>query len=358
MSFSAFLCELSHRSRGEGSAHSLAWSPNSADGSNSAAAAAASPATASETAISIAVELSGGASAASSEVRGQSNGSTLVGGESGLRFDLTWDASCAAAPAGFETAIKAAAALYCKMFSNNEILDISVGFGEVGGSALAAGALGESDSTGQYRRYPAVEAALKKDAKWSANQATADASLTKTDPTHGGEFYISNAEAKTLGFLPRFESGSDGAIGLSDSADFNYGAGAPMRPGEYDAVGTAEHELSEVMGRTGSLGALDGTGVYTPLDLFRYSADGLRDLTPGPGYFSIDGGATNLGTYNNPNLGGDAADWTPSLVGDSYGDGYPGRYSVVSPTDLVEDSVLGYRLTAVGLADTKKLHLA
>ena len=73
------------------------------------------------------------------------------------------------------------------------------------------------------------------------------------------------------------------------------------------------------MGRIGSVGSIFGPDIYTPLDLFRYTSSGVRDLTTGSAaaYFSINGGATNLGVYNNPLYGGDASDWLTSLVGDS-----------------------------------------
>ena len=86
----------------------------------------------------------------------------------------------------------------------------------------------------------------------------------------------------------------------------------------------------------------------------------MRDLTVGPAspYFSINNGATNLGTYNNPASGGDASDWVRTLAGDFYGSGYSGRPAAVSPTDLVEDLVLGYKFTTAGLAATQNLGLA
>ena len=134
----------------------------------------------------------------------------------------------------------------------------------------------------------------------------------------------------------------------------------PVAAGQYDAIGALEHEISEVMGRIGSVGKELGTGVYTALDLFRYTSPGVRDLTVGPAspFFSINNGVTNLGTYNNPATGGDASDWVRTLAGNSYGSGYSGRTSVVSPTDLVEDSVLGYKFSAAGLAATHTLGLA
>ena len=170
---------------------------------------------------------------------------------------------------------------------------------------------------------------------------------------------MSTAEAKALGQMTG--TGLDGAVGLSSAYSFDYNAPTtPVAPGQYDAIGALEHEISEVMGRFGSVGAEDGSGVYTPLDLFRYTSSGVRDLTVGPAspYFSINNGATNLGTYNNPATGGDASDWVRTLAGDSYGSGYSGRTAVVSATDLVEDLVLGYKFTTAGLAATQNLGLA
>jgi hypothetical protein len=97
------------------------------------------------------------------------------------------------------------------------------------------------------------------------------------------------------------------------------------------------------MGRVGSLGTEFGKNVYTPLDLFRYTSSGVRDLTPASGYFSVDG-KTMLMQYNNPNNGGDASDWNPSIKGDSFGSGYTGVAALVSATDLREMDVLGYTL--------------
>src|SRR5262249_5405273 len=160
----------------------------------------------------------------------------------------------------------------------------------------------------------------KKDAFSSTWQRTADSSLPSSDPTKGGQFFVTTAEAKAFGQVSGSGTGTDGYIGLSSYYSFNY-TGHPSST-QFDAVGAMEHEVGEIMGLYGSLGSIFGHNVYTPLDLFRYSASGVRDLTPGPGYLSVDNGKTNLGTFNNPTNGGDATDWIPTLVGDSYGSGY------------------------------------
>ena len=117
--------------------------------------------------------------------------------------------------------------------------------------------------------------------------------------------------------------------------------------GQHDAIGAFEHEISEVMGRVGSLGQHNGSGVYTPIDLFRYSSVGVRQLVYGPGYFSING-QTLLTEYNDPNDGADAVDWIPGLQGDSYGGNTTGVASLVGATDLEEMNVLGYDVAFAG----------
>ena len=76
----------------------------------------------------------------------------------------------------------------------------------------------------------------------------------------------------------------------------------------YDAVGAIEHEISEEMGRIGGLGATGaGSGIWGPMDLFRYSMAGAPpDETGGnpndtASFFSIDGQRllTNA-QFNNP----------------------------------------------------------
>jgi hypothetical protein len=123
----------------------------------------------------------------------------------------------------------------------------------------------------------------------------------------------------------------------------------------------AQHELTEDMGRVGSVGALIGNGVYTPLDLFRYTstdnadpADGTpeRALTqqgPGTDYFSINGGTTNLGDYNPSDSSVDYADWDASKMGtDPFGDAFPGVTQPMSGNDAIEVAAIGWDLTSKG----------
>lgn len=115
---------------------------------------------------------------------------------------------------------------------------------------------------------------------------------------------------------------------------------------------------SDHMGRIGMEGGSLGSfkDVFTPLDLFRYQSPNVRDLQLRPDTFIRwgIGGATNVNAYNNPQNGGDAADWASNVLNDSYDAfGTPGVVTHVSSTDLLEVASLGYTLNSSGLADLK-----
>ena len=80
----------------------------------------------------------------------------MVGNAGGLQFNLIWDSSVSAAPAGFESAAIDAALLYTQYYSNPEVINVHIGYGEVDGYALGQGALGESMSYGYLDSYSQV----------------------------------------------------------------------------------------------------------------------------------------------------------------------------------------------------------
>ena len=122
-------------------------------------------------------------------------------------------------------------------------------------------------------------------------------------------------------------------------------AGSTIALGTFDAVGTLEHEISEVLGRISGIG--QGTDpasmFYTPIDLFRYAAAGVHGLTPAAGYFSIDG-TTLPAQFNNPTNGGDAADLANPGNDALSAFGSPGAPATIAPVDLQMMGVLGYRM--------------
>ncbi len=232
-------------------------------------------------------------------------------------------------------------------------INISVGYGEVNGNALGSNALGESSYFLNSYSYSQLTSALKADSK-TADDAAAVGSLPASNPT-GGTYWVTNANAKALS-LSGASSATDGFVGFSSSLPFDYNNADGVTAGAYDFNGTVLHEISEVMGRALLTGGTIGTTAnsYYGLDLFHYSAPGVRDFSATtPGYFSIDGGVTDLGGFNIT-AGGDAGDWDTSLGNDAFNAfSVPGVVNAVSSADLTALDVIGWnQASSVGSTST------
>jgi hypothetical protein len=183
--------------------------------------------------------------------------------------------------------------------------------------------------------------ALQHDAG-SPDDAKAVASLPASSPT-ATNFVMSRAEGKSLGLLPGNATGIDGWVGFNSSVLYSFDPKNRAVPGEYDFFGVASHEISEVMGRYG-FGQNGSGGADSPIDLFRYSSPGYRDLAPtfsGSNYFSIDGGATVINTFNTTCCG-DLSDWSGQTT-DAYNAFLTsGLLLPTSAGDLRVMDVLGY----------------
>ena len=97
----------------------------------------------------------------------------------------------------------------------------------------------------------------------------------------------------------------------------NSGGSVPVS--QYDFFGVVAHEFSEIMGRQMMDGEdFAGAPGYTALDLFHYSAPGIPDFSgTTPGYFSPNGGFTNLGNFNTDHYG-DFGDWAGNVGNNAY----------------------------------------
>jgi hypothetical protein len=273
--------------------------------------------------------------------------STLVGSSNGLEINLIWDSSVRSAAnwSAIEQAVVTAAKIYTADFATRAILNIQVGLGEVNGTALGGNALGESETYGYGVSYATLTKALATaDAGLVSSHSMAAGAVTAVSALAGDTFFVASAEMKALGLLFPLSSGVDGYIGLASGGALAF-AGTPGST-QYDAVGVAAHELSEVMGRLGMVGTGSG-GYYTPLDLFRYTGLSQPATTPGlNAYFSLDLGKTQLNNFNDPALAnaGDLADWaTTSAPTDAYNAfGTPGNTLQVTHNDLLAVAALGY----------------
>jgi Ca2+-binding RTX toxin-like protein len=253
-----------------------------------------------------------------------------------MEINVTYDSSVSDAPAGFINAVNYVVQAFETAYQTPVSVNIDVGWGEVAGNAIAPNALGENiTAESPSFTYTQVATALAKDG--------ASINPNAPDPTDGGQFVMTTAEEKALGFMSGNAINIDGYLGFSSGVNYTTDPNNRAIPGQYDLIGIAEHELSEVLGR----GLLAGTnGQFSPFDLFHYSAQGTLDLTGRGGYFSLDGGNSVVNTFN-PTLGGDIGDWAGATV-DSFNEAvFPGEQLPLSPGDVEAMDVLGWNQPAL-----------
>ena len=301
--------------------------------------------------------IEGGTGAGTGTGGGSGSGGVVEtsGASSGLIIDVTYNSSVANAPSGFTTAVGEVVSYYESHFSNPVTINIDVGYGEVAGQSLASGALGESETALTSVSYSQLQNALVTNADAIGDTAAA-ASLPTTSPISGGQYFMSTAEAEALG-ISGASSYMNGYAGFSSTYNFAYNDSSGVAANQFDFFGVVAHEFSEIMGRTMLNG--DGANYYEPLDLFHYSASGVRDFSgTTAGYFSANGGATDLGNFNT-NSSGDFGDWSSSVGANSYlAFSSPGVVDPVTANDLTEMNLLGWDPTSSGSAPAVTITLA
>lgn len=185
---------------------------------------------------------------------------------------------------------------------------------------------------------------------------------------------VNTATLKAVGLLdPHDISVEDASIAFSDSFNFDFDRSDGIAADAFDFVGVAAHEIGHALGFISGVDFLDfftgpdgvgyidfgpfdidsliglPFGIATPLDLFRYSAEGQRDLTLGAfgtPYYSLDNGLTTLGTFSTGSFNGDgrqASHWQDDLgLGIMDPTAGFGEFLMISALDISSFDVIGW----------------
>ena len=258
-----------------------------------------------------------------------------------MQFNFIWDSSVANAPAGFKAGMVAAGEQLASYFSNNIVLNISVGWGEDGDIPIPSTAA----ATGNFRysntlSYQQFVSALSKCATSGDDQLSATFLKQAADPTVGKTLYVAPAELKALGLLNPQASGLDGDIGFSAGENWNFSDTSGTN--SYDFLGVSFHELTHAMGRV----AYQDPYEVPPESLFQFAATGsLGVASSGASYISNDGGVTSLGSVRSADMDGDLA----AGLADPFASEAPaGVIYPITAADLRIMDTLGYTLSAAG----------
>ena len=262
-----------------------------------------------------------------------------------MQINLTYDSSTAGAPAAFFAAMNYCVQYLDNLITNNVTVNIDVGWGEVGGGNIAAGDDGQGGAEGIILSYAQLKAALLAHSN-SAADASAYANLPSADISNGAGFLVAAAEAKAWGLIPATGTELDGVVGFDSSTPWNFSTSNLAVAGEYSFVSVALQELTHALGRSIGLSASDP---LTVLNLFKFaSPEDIQTEVGGPSYFSVNGGATNLGQFATSS---DYSDWSNTVPNDAF-DAYfsAGTAYTISSTDITLLNVLGFSVNNSMLA--------
>jgi hypothetical protein len=264
-----------------------------------------------------------------------------------LTFNITYDASVTGLgnAAQVEAAFGAAVQTFESLYTNDSTVNITVYWGNAGPFTNISLGASETVLIGTYT-YAEVSNALYA-SRTSAADMSSVASLPPTDPIANDLWIVPQAEVKALGLpgVPPHDTSDDGDIGFASNVTYTFDPSNRAVPSEFDFIGVAEHEISEVMGRIAGLG--QNGGIYLPYDLFRFTSNGVRSfgIADANVYFSVDNGATVLKYFFGEITLGDIQDWQTSSPPDAF-DAFAsmGNEGLLSSADITAVDILGYNL--------------
>lgn len=253
------------------------------------------------------------------------------------------------------TTIESAIKFYTDNFQGN--VRVTVGFGlQPGGGASATYGIDRIS-------YDAYLRQLRGNITESATDVSALGSLPTTSPIGNGQVILPETLAANLGLGTQNPAAQvavgQNCAGLEIQACVAFGSsyltgGANGGPAA-GLFGVTQHEINEILGTASGLSRGSTATAPSAADLFRFGAPGVRSWSNDNGtaipcqagtpvaYLSINGGQTNLASYNNCNNGGDYGDFLspadPGQVQDAFGPTTnPATLSLTSPESALLDA--------------------
>jgi hypothetical protein len=279
----------------------------------------------------------------------------------GLTIIPTFDSSITSLPgaAAIEGAINAAITVLEADISNPITVNIDFQNQNTGLGNSVSGVY----TLSYFDYYNALKAHMTTPDQLSAlaSLGTAPTSSASPNPANGStSMEIGAPQGRMLGFnTPGVVAGPGGAI-FDTIISLNTSITSPpnaLNGSTYGLQAVANHELNEALG-IGGLGSFIGSGFpgAGPLDLYRYSAPGVRSFstvnTNSPfSYFSIDGGAS-VKSYFNQTPGADYGDWLSDPIPAGFSPqvqdafGLQGTNPALGPNELTAFGSIGYQLTS------------
>ena len=268
-----------------------------------------------------------------------------------------------------ESAINATIAAIGNDITSNAAIDVTIDFNNT------TSGLGSSITAQEDIPYSTYLSLLGSNPNKTTNVVTALASLPSGSYSginnNASRVILTSANLLAIGdanpqaglsvsFLELLNGGFDSRISLNT---------ALISSNNYNLQAVVAHEIDEALGIGGNGSSLDTKGATDigPLDLYRYSASGVRSYTESTSavsYFSINGGVTKLVNFNQQvtfnatnNASADYGDWgsvsntmsgnAPAQVQDAYDT--PGAVINLGPNELTALNVIGWNLTPAGM---------